>query len=348
MGNYDTKEMLEAIELRNPMKTFFADTFFKVHRTHVAEKIEVDVKKSKRKLAPFVAPRKGGKILTREGFVTNSITTPKLAPERVMTIDDIVKRGLGENIYSKKTPEERADELLAEDLRDLEKAIADRTEWLVREILFKGKISVAVPDDGIDISVDFGFENKTVLSSDTLWSAASVNPIKDLKEWRRTVIKQTGTAPNICIMGSESADVFLSNAFVIKAMDVLNLKNVVIEPRVVNPALTFLGRIAELDLDIYSYDEWFINDDGGEEPMIPYGHVLLAGNGGIGSVEYGAVTQIEGDGGFVTYEAEIVPKQWVDKDNNIQMIRLTSRPVPMPFDVSSWYVGVVLSESGGE
>ena len=79
--------------------------------------------------------------------------------------------------------------------------------------------------------------------------------------------------------------------------------------------------------------------------MIPYGHVLLAGNGGIGSVEYGAVTQIEGDGGFVTYEAEIVPKQWVDKNNNIQMIRLTSRPVPMPFDVSSWYIGVVLSES---
>ncbi len=96
------------------------------------------MKKSKRKLAPFVAPRKGGKILTREGFVTNSITTPKLAPERIMTVDDIVKRGLGENVYSKKTPEERADELLAEDLRDLEKAIADRTEWLVREILFKG------------------------------------------------------------------------------------------------------------------------------------------------------------------------------------------------------------------
>ena len=49
MGNYDTREMLEAIELRNPMKTFFDDTFFKVHRTHIAEKIEVDVKNSKRK-----------------------------------------------------------------------------------------------------------------------------------------------------------------------------------------------------------------------------------------------------------------------------------------------------------
>ena len=80
--------------------------------------------------------------------------------------------------------------------------------------------------------------------------------------------------------------------------------------------------------------------------MIPYGHVLLANNGGIGSIEYGAVTQIEsGSLNPVTYEAEIVPKQWVNINDNIKMIRLTSRPVPMPFDVSSWYVGVVLAEN---
>jgi len=346
MNSYDTREMLEAIKLRNPMKTFFADTFFKVHRTHIAEKIDVDVKKSKRRLAPFVAPRKGGKVLTRDGFKTNSITTPKLAPQRVMTVDDIVKRGLGENIYSMKTPEERADELLAEDLRELEKSIADRTEWLVREILFNGKINVVVPKDGIDVSVDFGFENKEILSSSLFWSNASANPVTDLKGWRRTVIKQTGTAPNVCIMGSESADVFLSNAAVTKSMDIRNMRNIVIQPRVVDPALTFLGRIAELDLDIYSYDEWFINDEGREEPMVPYGHVLLANSNGIGSIEYGAVTQIEsGSENYVTYEAEIVPKQWVDKDDNIKMIRLTSRPVPLPFDVSSWYVGVVLAEN---
>lgn len=345
MSDYSTIEILEAIELRNPMKTFFADTFFKVHRTHIAEKIEVDIKKSKRKLAPFVAPRKGGKIMTRDGFFTDSITTPKLAPERIMTIDDIVKRGLGEGIYSRKTPEERAVELFAEDLRELEKAIVDRTEWLAREVLFNGKINVVIPKDGIDVSVDFGFENKTILAGSLLWSETSANPVQDLKEWRRNVIKKTGNAPNVCIMGSETADAFISNSFVIKAMDVLNMKNIVVEPRVVNSALTFLGRIAELDLDIYSYDEWFINDGGDEESMVPYGHVLLADSKGIGSVEYGAVTQIEDGGEFITYEAEIVPKQWSDKKNNIKMLRLTSRPVPLPFDVSSWHVGVVLAEN---
>lgn len=340
---YDTREMLEAIKLRNPMTTFFADTFFKKHRTHVAEVIEVDIKKSKRKLAPFVSPRRGGKTITREGFVTNTITTPKLAPQRVLTIDDIVKRGLGENIYSSKTPAERADELLAEDMRELEKSIVDRTEWLAREILFNGSINVDIPEDGIEINVDFGFTNKEVLSEGVTWDNANSNPIEDLKGWRRKVTKETGVAPNVCIMGSETTDVFLSNANVTKAMNIWNLKNVVIEPRVVNPALTFLGRIAELDLDIYSYDEWFINDEGKEESIVPYGHVLLANNAGIGSIEFGSVTQIEGES-YQTYEAEIVPKRWVDDKDDVEMLRLTSRPIPMPFDVSSWFVGVVISE----
>ncbi len=343
MNDYTTREMLEAIELRNPMKTFFSDTFFKIHHTHIAEVIEVDVKKGKRRMAPFVAPRKGGKVILRDGFKTNMFRTPKIAPERITTVDDIIKRGFNENLYSKKTPEERADELFARDLSELEKAIVDRKEWLCRQVLFYGKIDVVDADEGIDIQVDFGFENKYALEDSLLWSASGVNPVEHLKQWRRDIIKKTGKAPNVCIMGSEVSDVFLKNSFVTKAMDVLNMKNIVIEPRVVNPALTYFGRIAELDLDIYSYDEWFINDLGEEEAVIPYGHVLLANSGGIGSIEYGAVTQMEGNG-FVTYESEIVPKQWSREEDNIKMLRLTSRPMPLPEDVDSWAVGVVVKE----
>ena len=34
------------------------------------------------------------------------------------------------------------------------------------------------------------------------------------------------------------------------------------------PALTFYGRIADLDMDIYTYDEWFLNDEGDEESPV--------------------------------------------------------------------------------
>ena len=105
--DYTTREMLQALEQRKPIHRFLTN-FFPTHNFHVAELLEIDVKKGKRKLAPFVAPRINGEIMEREGFTTHSLRTPKIAPERPMTIDDIVKRGFGENIYSTKTPEERA------------------------------------------------------------------------------------------------------------------------------------------------------------------------------------------------------------------------------------------------
>lgn len=337
MPEYTTREMMEAIDQTPPVRTFLQRTFFPGEQTHVTEKVEFDVRKGKRVMAPFVSPRKGGKVLTRQGYKTNQFTTPKIAPERVLTKDDISVRAMGENVYSQRTPAEREDELLAKDLTDLEEAIARRKEWMCRQILFEGKVDVTDPDEGVDIQIDFGFENIVVLGADEQWGLATVDPLAILRKRRKKTIKDTGTAPDIAIFSSDVIEDFINNPFVLKAMNVLNMKNVVIEPRVVDPALTFYGRIAELDLDIYTYDEWFLNDDGEEESMIPSGTVLLGHSGGEGQIEYGLVTQME-DKKFCSYEGKLVPKVWADENDEVKKIRLTSRPLPRPFDVASWSV----------
>lgn len=339
--DYTTREMLEAIELRIPVKTFLSGTFFPTSHTHVAEIIEVDVKKGKRRMAPFVAPRVGGKVVKRDGFKTNMFTTPKLAPERVMTIDDITKRGLGENIYSKKTPDERADELLARDILELEETIKSRREWMARQILLEGKIDIQDEEAGIDIQIDFGFTNEVVLVGTEKWSDNLSDPIADLKAWRRDIIKKIGVAPDMVLLSTDVVDVFVNHPKIKASMDILNMKNVAVEPRVVDSALTFIGKIAELAMEIYSYDEWFIDDEGTEQPMLPEGTVIVANSSGIGSFEYGSVTQME-EGKFITYDAEIIPKQWDDDKNEVKMLRLTSRPLPVPRDVDSWYVATVI------
>lgn len=254
-----------------------------------------------------------------------------------MTKDDISVRAMGENIYSQRTPAEREDELLAKDMTDLEAAIARRKEWMCRQILFEGKVDVTDPDEGVDIQIDFGFENIVALGADEQWSLATADPLKLLREIRKKIIKDTGTAPDIAIFSSDVIEDFINNPFVLKAMNVLNMKNIVIEPRVVDPALTFYGRIAELDLDIYTYDEWFLNDDGEEESMIPSGTALLGHSGGEGQIEYGLVTQME-DKKFCSYEGKLVPKVWADENDEVKKVRLTSRPLPRPFDVASWSV----------
>lgn len=337
MPDYTTREMMEAIDQTPPVRTFLQKTFFPTEETHVTEKVEFDVRKGKRIMAPFVSPRKGGKVITRQGFRTNQFTTPKIAPERALTIDDISTRAIGENIYSQRTPAEREDELLAKDMTDLEESIARRKEWMCRQILFEGKIDVVDEDDGVDVQVDFGFDNIIVLGADERWSIATVDPLVRLRKVRKKIIKDTGKAPDIALFSSDVIEDFITNPFVEKAMNMLNYKNVVIQPRVVDPALTFYGRIAELDLDIYTYDEWFLNDEGDEEAMIPAGTVLMGHSSGEGQIEYGLVTQME-DKKWHSYEGKLVPKRWADENNEVEMLRLTSRPLPRPYDVASWAV----------
>ena len=337
MPDYTTREMMAARDLTPPVRTFLQNTFFPDSNTHVTEKVEFDVRKGKRVMAPFVAPRVGGKVLTRQGFHTNQFTTPKIAPERPLTIDDISTRAIGENIYSQRTPEERENELLAKDYTDLEESIARRREWMCRQILFEGKIDIQDEDEGLDIQVDFGFTNKYVLTTDQFWSLATINPLPLFRNIRKDIIKKTGVAPDIAVFSGDMIEDFITNKFIVEAVNKLNMKNVVIEPRVVDPALTFYGRIQELDMDIYSYDEWFLNDEGDEEAIVPSGHVLIGHSKGEGAIEYGAVTQIE-DKKFVTYEGELVPKQYADEKNEVKMFRLTSRPLPRPYDVDSWAV----------
>ena len=337
MAEYTTREMVEAIEIAPPVRNFLTRTFFPRERTHRTEKVEFDIRKGKRIMAPFVSPRIGGKVITRNGFQTYDFTTPRLAPERIMTVDDISKRGLGENIYSKRTPSEREDDLLADDLKELDESIQRRLERMCRQILFEGKLDVEDADAGVDFQVDYGFENIFVLTSDRYWSLSTVNPVPLLKEKRRKIIKDTGKAPNVMIFASDLIDVFLDNPFIKEAMDIRNLQNIEMKPRIVDDALTYYGKIAELGLEIYSYEEFFLNDDGEEEGIIPSGSCIMAHSEGEGSVEYGLITQME-NGDFQSYEAKQAPKIYCNEGTDVKMIRLTSRPLPRPDNVEGWCV----------
>ncbi|CAM4111378.1 major capsid protein [Mesobacillus thioparans] len=334
---YSTRTMLAAVSLMMPVHSFFKDTFFPVTDTVVTESIDVDFKKGKRKMAPFVAPRVGGVVMDRQGFVTKTLKPGKIAPERVITVDDITTRSLGESLYSNRTPEQRAKEMLATDLSELDEYIARREEWMCREVLINGK--VVMKGEGYESVLDYQFTNKEVLAGTAKWSDPASDPLADLKRWRLSIVQKTGMTPDILVFASDVVETFTQHPKVKEALDVLRVNLGVIEPSVKSPAVTFVGKLPALGVEIYSYDEWFLDDEDQEQAMIPEGHLVL-GVSGKNKRLYAAVTQTE-KGQFVTIEGERVPKFWVDEQNEVQKLRLASRPVPVPEDVDSWFVGVV-------
>jgi len=349
MGNeiniYETRTMMAAIEKMMPARTFFRDTFFPAAETYVTEKVDVDFKKGKRKMAPFVAPRVGGVTMDRQGYVTKTYTPPRIAPQRVLTKDDLATRAMGETLYSKTTPEQRAAQLLGKDLAELDEYITRREEWMCREILINGKVTMKgyVDDTAtktIDETVDFNLTNKEILTGAAKWDSETADPFGDLKRWRLAVIQSSGRAPNVCIMASDVAEIFIKNAQIQALFDKKSIQVGNIEPTIKDDAVTFIGKITALGLEVYSYDEWFLDDDGDEQPMMPEKTLLLARTG-MGKRIYGAVTQMDESGNFVTIEGERVPKVWADVNNDAKMIRLSSRPLPVPEDVDDWFVAVV-------
>ena len=53
-------------------------------------------------------------------------------------------------------------------------------------------------------------------------------------------------------------------------------------------------------------------------------------------MEYAAITQLEEDRRYHTYEATRVPKIIANVNNDVMKYRLASKPIPKPYDVSSW------------
>ena len=333
--NFTTIELLEILEQRMPIYSFFSG-FFPDGKVHTASKLQIDIKKGKRPLAPFCSPMEGGKVLKRQGYRTKVIDTPRIAPQTIVTVDDVEKRLMGENIYSSKTPEQRELELLAEDTKDLEERIERTKNWLAREMIYNGKINIQDEEDGYSYEIDFDFTNKEVLAKG--WDEADSDPIADLARARLSCIQAAGYAPTIAILAGDVVDAFKNNAKVQKAMDIRNFNFAAYTPKIVNDAVTFLGVIAELGLELYRYDDWFVDENNIERSFVPDGTVALLPKT-VGNMEYGLVTQYEGDTkGFCSYQSTLVPFIYGSVEGNAKNYRLTSRPVPIPKNVDGWYI----------
>jgi len=342
---YETRTMMQALEFSLPVRTFFRDTFFPGVQTFVTEKVDVDIKKGKRKMAPFVARRRGGITVDRGGFSTDTYTTPYIAPQRAITVDDIMNRMLGENIYSTRTPQQRAQELLASDLAELDEMITRREEWMCRELLLNGTVTIKGWVDKVDGGadyvedvIDFQFENHKTLTGNDAWDKGTSKKLDDLKRIRLSIIQSSGKNPNVVVMANNVVDLLLSDDDVRILFDIRNITLGSIQPRIQMDGVTYVGTLNALGIEIYTYDEWFVDDDGTEKAMVPDDYLIMA-SVGLGSRLYGAVTQMEeADGQFHTYEGTRVPRVWSDINNDVKMIRLASRPLPKPEDVDSWYV----------
>ncbi|MDR3280947.1 MAG: major capsid protein [Synergistaceae bacterium] len=342
----ETRTMIEAVIETPPLPTFLRRTFFGGgNKTYLTEQIDFDYKKGNLAMAPFVAPKVGGIPMEREGFETRTLSIPKIAPERVITVENLKNRSMGEAIYSSKTPAQRAVELQAEDYDYLDNAISLREEWMARQLLINGKIDISGEVNSgnvVDFSVDYRFTNKESLTGDDLWTNPAAKPLQQFVAWRKEIVENCGIDPNVLIMRSDTAMMLVDHPNFLKYYDTMRYNFGTIEPYIKEPLVTFYGRLPQVGADIYAYDASFLDPVTKEmTPFIPDNTVLFASTTARGRFDYGAVTFLTVGENFMTVAATRVPQVFIDTDSSVKTLRLTARPLPMPLNVDGWAVRIV-------
>ena len=141
---FDTHHLLMAVEQLTPAPSFLLNRYFPTNDAtdiFATDDVLAEYKDGSKKLAPFVAPRKGGVTMLRNGYTMERYTPPFVAPRRALTIDDLNKRGFGEALYSQLTPAQRQQVLLMKDASELGDFITRREEAMAAEVMLTGGVS---------------------------------------------------------------------------------------------------------------------------------------------------------------------------------------------------------------
>lgn len=342
---YNPQTMMRAMERMAPVNTFFRSTFFTREETFPTETVQADFTKGNRRIAPFVHPKIGGKTVENQGYSTNTFRPPLVAPDIITDVDDLMKRAAGEPLYGGMSPEERAAIKLGKDLAKLDEMITRREEWMCAQALVTGKIPVI--GEGLNYEIDFQFTNKETLSGTNLWSNPESDPIADLEIWYRQVQIKGLVNPDVCIMASDVVAKFIDHPKVKEQLDVRNYKLAIIEPKQLPNGVTYVGTIHKLGLDIYQYNEWYLDDftDPTKEetkPLILNGNVLLLSTRANYSMLYAVIVLMDDNDQFYSVETSRAPYTWTEKKPPRRFLQIQSKPLPVPHEVDSWFVAKVL------
>ena len=354
---YDTHTLLASVQQLPPLHTFLLDRYFPTNAASdifATDDVLVEYKKGSKKAAPFVAPRKGGITILRDGYTMKRFTPSYIAPKRPLTIDDLRKRGFGEALYTQLTPEQRQGVIMLGDLDELRAMNMRRKEAMAAEVIFTNG---CVMDEYVD---DFHtFEEREVRYYDGDTSPAIYTPSAN---WDTTEASGKQMINDVAAMGSmltsrglpftevlvapDVADIIPANEWILKLLDNRNYQIGGVDPATLPTGATKIARlnIKGRMIDFLTYEDTYTEVDGTVKPFIPAGKIAACAPA-AGRTVYGAITQVEqSDGEFHTYTGVDVPKYLSDATHNVRELILSSAPLCMPNNENPFIVADVLGE----
>jgi hypothetical protein len=97
---------------------------------------------------------------------------------------------------------------------------------------------------------------------------------------------------------------------------------------------TYYGQFAGTGIDLWGYDEWYIDPaDGVEKPLVPQKMVLMGSSKSYTVMRYGAVgvtSGLDGQAQLSLAAGRRIPESWVTKEPAVRFLKISSRPLVVP------------------
>ena len=340
-----------ASQLVRPV-TFLRDRYFPTNdATDIfnTDDVLMEFKDGNKKLAPFVAPRKAGVTILREGYTMERYTPPFIGPKRPLTVDDLNKRGFGESLFTQLTPEQRQAALIFKDLQEMDDMIARREEAMAAELLLNNKLVMKhIADDTSkyeEMEIQFySGSNPNLATLDTKWNADGANILGDLAVLVRKITSK-GLPVTDLICAPNVADTIINDDKIEKFLDNRRYELGRVDPKLLpaGAALICVLNVNGRYINVITYDETYTADNGTDTSFVTSKYAILTAPN-CGRTLYGAVTQVEQeDGLFHTRAGRRVPKYVSDATGNTRDIYLASRPLLVPNNKNAWITFQALS-----
>ncbi|MFC3674665.1 major capsid protein [Ferrovibrio xuzhouensis] len=341
MDYFNTTFLTRVVQALYDPSTFLLRTYFPFVQTNPdKEEIAFDIDQSKPRITPFVHPTVAGKVVKHEGFETMTFKPAYVKDKREFNTRMALKRVMGEQIAGNLTPEQRREMLIAQTLDDQLRMLTRRETVMASEVLRLGQVTVSgdgYPAKVLDFKRDAGLT--IALGAGSKWGDAGISPVDNLETWASLILDKSGTAARVVTMDPKAYALARADDKFQRMLDrdAYRGQTQLVDGPVTRArgeaAARFVGMLG--DLEIWVYNEPYIDDAGAQQNVLPDFTVIMGATGadgsGAGGLEgtraYGAIMDEE-----AAFKADrYFVKSWLENDPSVRWILLQSAPLVFPY-----------------
>ncbi len=352
-----TTTMLKALKQMYPVILFMKDRYFPDGKVYYSETALIETKKKGKRIAPFVIPMIDGIAMKKDGYRTFEIDAPYIATKMPITAKELQKKAFGESPESRRTPEEREEEVQGEHMDDLRNATLRRHELMCSDIITTGKVVMkcfATADDAANDKnytlkelcyYEKEFGNRYQFSGDFQMMTAQEKILELYKI--SSVLRERGIRATDIVMTSDVSMLLMSDLDFLEFFNKAKVEMGDIKAEELPDGVVCNGRINinGVVMTMFTYDETYVDLDGKEKEIFPKGTIAFL-HPNLGETVYAQVSYVK-NGRFKSYAKPIVPRLVASEKNNVLEVQCFSRPVPYPYDWDGWIVANIYDNDAG-